>query len=146
MYTVIIVLYSAACRTFCAEYHCWFTLHDRILYPKINEFNSTLIRLFFWNEVIGAFEDTCIMAIPCENTSPIWKNKYKYKIYFMKKCCNQCRNVMFKGTMKQIARTKANTQNNTKTRRTPIRNKHLERKNYQQGYRSLCRSLYNGYT
>jgi len=51
----------------------------------------------------------------------------KFNINCKEIICEQCRYVKFKGTCK-MARTKTNTQNNTRTRRTARRNRHLEEK------------------
>ena len=56
-------------------------------------------------------------------------------MYTLKKCskkewCKQCRHVKYKGTMTKWPLHKTNTQNNAKTGRTSIRNRHLQEKNY----------------
>jgi len=56
--------------------------------------------------------------------------QYKLESCWKTKCCKQCRYmyVKSKGTMTKWPVQKNNTQNNTKTRRTPRRNRQLERK------------------
>jgi len=52
--------------------------------------------------------------------------QYKLKICSNKECCKQCRYVKFKGTVTKWP-VKNNTQNDTKTRTTSWRNRHLEK-------------------
>jgi len=54
-----------------------------------------------------------------ENRNTLFK--YKLKRCSKKECCKQCRHAKFKGTMTK------NTQNNTKTPRTPKRNRHSDK-------------------